>query len=384
MFLAIAPVIIILLTGCGKKGQDASELAAGGMPPMPVTVIEARLQPAPVIIEAVGQTEGSKDVEVRARVSGILTQQRYKEGDKVKKGAPLFTIDRAPFEIALAQARAAHAQDKANLEKAEREAGRLTPLVAEKAISQIELDNATTTLLTARAAVMSSAARMREAKLNLSYTHVSAPITGITDRAQFSEGTLVAPGTASSLLTTMHSIDPIWVRFGLSENETAQLRQTGNNAEVNLLLADGSTYAMPGKLNFTASTINSNTGMVQMRAVFPNPSTTLLPGQFVRVQLTMGERQAYRVPQAAVSQTDQGKLVFTVTPDNTVAPQPVETDGWMGHDWVVTKGLAPGDVIITDNLMKLRPGAAVLPHAPGEAPGAPPGTTPDKSKSTQH
>ena len=364
---AMAAAAIILFSGCDKADQGSGG-TAGSMPAMPVTVIEARPQQVPMIIEAVGQTEGSKDIEVRARVSGILTRQRYTEGDRVKKGTALFTIDRAPFEIALAQARAALEQDRANLEKATREAARLKPLVDEKAVSQLELDNANTTLLTAQAAVMASEARLREAQLNLSYTDVSAPITGITDRARFSEGTLVTPGSATSLLTTMHSSDPIWVRFGLSEHEALQLHNTDSKPGVKLILADGSTYDASGKLNFTASTIDSNTGMVQIRAVFPNATAILLPGQFVRVQLTIGEREAYLVPQAAMTQTDQGKLVFTVTADNTVAPRPVETDGWMGHDWVITKGLAPGDRIITDNLMKLRPGAAVMPHAAGAEP----------------
>ena len=347
------------------------------MPPMPVTVIEAQPQQVPVLIEEVGQTEGSKDVEVRARVSGILTKQRYTEGDTVKEGATLFTIDRAPFEIALAQARASLEQGKANLEKARREAERLKPLVAEKAVSQKESDDANTTLLTAQATVLAAEAQVRDAELNLSYTTVTAPITGVTDRAEFSEGTLVTPGAATSLLTTMHIIDPIWVRFAFSEAEARQMRQAGGKTSVKLILADGSTYAEAGTLNYTASTVNSTTGMVPMRAAFPNPKSLLLPGQFVRVQVNVGEREAYLVPQAALSQTDQGHMLFTVATDNTVAPRPVETDGWSGSDWVVTSGLKPGDKVIIDNLMKMRPGAAVMPHAPGEGPG---GAKPDAAR----
>lgn len=372
-----AMTTVALLSGCGKAGQAAGGPGGPGgpnMPPMPVTVIEAKPQRVPIIIEAVGQTEGSKDVEVRARVSGILTKQLYKEGDKVQAGSTLFTIDRAPFEIALAQARAALAMEKASLEKAQREAARLKPLVEEKAVSQKELDDANTALQTAQASVMASEAKVRDAELNLSYTDVTAPLSGVTDRALFSEGTLVAPGSASGLLTTMHIIDPIWVRFAFSESETQQLRKASGKTEVKLLLPDGSTYAAAGKLNFTASTIDTKTGMIPLRAEIPNPNQTLLPGQFVRAQVTVGEREAYLVPQTALSQTDQGKMLFTVAPDNTAAPRPVETDGWSGHDWVVTKGLAPGDKIIIDNLMKLRPGAPVMPHAPGEGPGGgPPG-----------
>jgi len=372
LLAAGAIAALALLNGCSKTSQAAGPGGpGGGMPPMPVTVMEAQPQHVPIIIEEVGQTEGSKDVEVHARVTGILTKQLYTEGDNVKEGATLFTIDRAPFEIALAQARAALAQAKADLEKAQREATRLKPLVGEKAVSQKELDDANTALQTAQAAAMANEAKVRDAELNLSYTDVTAPISGVTGRAQQSVGSLVNAGSASSLLTTMNIIDPIWVRFAFSESETRQLRQSGGKTAVKLVLPDGSIYDLPGKLNFTASTVNTNTGMVPFRAEFPNPKSRLLPGQFVRVQVSVGEREAYLVPQAALSQTEQGQMLFTVAADSTVAPRPVETDGWSGTDWVVIKGLAPGDKVIVDNLMKLRPGAPVMPHAPGEGPGAP-------------
>jgi len=372
LLAAGAVAVLILINGCSKNGDTAGGPggAGGGMPPMPVTVIEAKAQQVPIKIEEVGQIEGSKDVQIHARVSGILTKQLFTEGDTVKAGATLFTIDRAPFEIALAQARAALKQSKANLEMAQREAKRLAPLVKEKAVSQKDLDDANTALQTAQAAVLSGEAQVRDAELNLSYTTVTAPITGVTDSAEYSVGTLVTPGAATSLLTTMHIINPIWVRFAFSEDEARQLRKSEGNTTVKLILADGSTYAETGKLNYTASTVNTTTGMVPMRAEFPNPKSILLPGQFVRVQVTLGEREAFLVPQVALSQTDQGHMLFTVSADNTVAPRPVETDGWSGTDWVVTSGLKSGDKIIIDNLMKLRPGAPVMPHAPGEGPGA--------------
>jgi len=382
LFVIGTVAVLTMLTGCGKNGETAGG-PGGGMPPMPVTVIAVNPQQVPVTIEEVGQIEGSKDVEIRARVSGILTKQRYTEGDTVKQGAILFTIDRAPYEIALAQARAALEQSEANLEKAQREAKRLAPLVAEKAVSQQDLDDANTNLQTAQAAVLAGKAQVRDAQLNLSYTTVTAPITGVTDRAEYSEGTLVTPGAATSLLTTMHIIDPIWVRFAFSEDEAQKLRQAGSKTSVKLILPDGSTYAETGKLNYTASTVNATTGMVSMRASFPNPKSILLPGQFVRVRVTVGEREAYLVPQAALSQTDKGHMLFTVATDNTVAPRPVETDGWSGNDWVVTSGLKPGDKIIIDNLMKLRPGAPVMPHAPGEGPGDAKGPNPGKPEAAK-
>ena len=360
-----------LLASCGKNQQAAGGPGGPGMMAMPVTVLAVQPQRVPAIIESVGLVEGSKEVEVRARVSGILTRQLYKEGDTVKAGATLFSIDRAPYEYALAQARAAQAQDQANLEKAQREAARLKPLVDQRAISQREYDDATTTLKSSQAAVLASAARVHDAELNLSYTNVTAPIAGVTGRAQHSEGSLVTAGADSSLLTTVNITDPIWVRFAFSESETQQLRQAAGKTSVTLRMPDGSIYAASGKLNFAASTVDARTGTVPLRAAFDNPKLALLPGQFVRAQVKTGDREAFLVPQAALFQSDQGRMVFTVAADNTVAPRPVETDGWSDHDWVVTKGLAAGDKVIIDNLMKLRPGAPVAPHAPGQGPAGP-------------
>ncbi len=365
---------LILLTACGKSEEAA--LGPGGSPgsmALPVTVIEARQQHVPIIIEVVGQAEGSKEVEVRARVSGTVNRRLYTEGDTVKAGAVLFTIDPVPYENALAQAKASLVQEKANLERAQREGARLKTLAEEKAISQREYDDATSTLKTSQAQLAASEARVRDAELSLSYTRVTASISGVTGRALHSEGSLITANSDASLMTTITAIDPMWVRFSLSENEAMQLRQTPDKTSVKLVLADGSTYEPSGKLNFSGSSIDSRTGTVPLRAEFPNPKLKLLPGQFVGVQITTGDRQAYLVPQPALLQSDQGKMLFTVAPNNTVAPRPVEASRWSGHDWVVTQGLNPGDKIIIDNLMKLRPGAPVAPHAPGQGPGAPPG-----------
>ncbi|MDQ6620940.1 MAG: efflux RND transporter periplasmic adaptor subunit [Pseudomonadota bacterium] len=337
---------------------------------LPVAVIEARTQRVPLVVEAVGQAEGSKEVEVRARVPGILTRQLYKEGDRVRAGATLYAIDRAPFEIALAQATAALEQQKAVIDRARREAARLKPLVEQRAISQREYDDATSAVQTNEAQLAASVAKVREANLNLSYTTVNAPIAGVTGRSQRSEGSLVAAGT--DLLTTISVTDPVWVRFSLSEAETLQLRKSEGSAQVKLVLADGTAYNAPGKLNFAASSLDLKTGTVPLRAEFPNSRLLVLPGQFVRVHITTGTREGVLIPQSALVQSDQGKVVFVASTENKVAPHPVETDGWSGNNWVVTSGLNPGDKVIVDNLMKLRPGAPVAPHPAAEAPARPP------------
>ncbi len=240
LFFLTLMLITTMLAGCGKAQQASGGPGGLGMMAMPVTVLTVQPQRMPVTIESVGQVEGSKEVEVRARVSGILTRQHYKEGDSVKAGATLFSIDRAPYESALAQARAAQAEDQANLEKAQREATRLKPLVEQRAISQREYDDATTALKSSQAAILASAAKVRDAELNLSYTNVTAPIAGVTGRALHSEGSLVTAGSDSSLLTTLSITDPIWVRFAFSETEAQQLRQAAGATSVSLRLPDGS------------------------------------------------------------------------------------------------------------------------------------------------
>lgn len=193
----------------------------------------------------------------------------------------------------------------------------------QKAISQKEYDDATSALKTSDASVVANEAMVREADLNVSYTRVTSPIADVSGRALQSVGSLVTAGSESSLLTTVNITDPIWVSFSFSESEVLQLRCADGKAGVTLLLPDG-TYARPGKLNFAGSSVDNKTGTVPLRAAFPNPKLELLPGQFVRVQITLEERNAYLVPQSALSQGDQGKAVFTVSADNTVAPRPVE------------------------------------------------------------
>jgi membrane fusion protein (multidrug efflux system) len=345
-----------------QKGPAAAGPAGSSAAQAAVEVTTLRVEPrdVPVAFDAVGRTEGSREVQVRARVSGILERQLFSEGDSVKAGAPLFRIERAPFEIELQQARGALAQETARQELAQQELARLKGLADRRAISQKEADQAASSAQQSAAAVQIARARVRQAELNLSYTTVSAPIGGITGRALQSVGTLVQPSNESALLTTITRGDPIWVRFSLSEAEFARLRGSDrSDVEVGVELADGKPYQHKGKLNFAASTVDGNTGTVQMRAELPNPKQQLLPGQYVRVRMVAGSQQAIVVPQTAVMQNDTGRFVWVAGGDGKAVQRNIRAGGWLGEDWVVLDGLKAGEAVIVDNVARLRPGTPV-------------------------
>jgi membrane fusion protein (multidrug efflux system) len=338
-------------------------------------IVAVQPQRVPIRLEVVGQVEGSKEVEVRARVAGILLKRLYNEGDVVGAGAQLFRIDPAPFEIALAQARAQLAQERARGEQARREATRLKSLAVEKAISQKEYDDATSASKLSEASQQAAEANVKQAELNLSYTLVTAPVSGVTGRAAKSEGSLISAG-ADSLLTSIYQINPIWVRFSLSESDLGKLPggrlARGAGTELRLVLPDGSAYSGKGRLNFTATQIDPRLATQQLRAEFDNPRQQLLPGQFVRVQLIAGERDnVFLVPQSAVMQTEKGALVFVVDAENKAAMRPVQVGEWVGTDWMILGGLKPGERVIADNLLKIRPGTVVTAAQPAQAAPAP-------------
>jgi membrane fusion protein (multidrug efflux system) len=367
----------LLLGACSGKEQPAGPAGTpGAMPPLPVTVIAVQPTRAETSLEAVAQTEGSREVEVRARVGGILVKRIYEEGSAVKAGQTLFEIDRVPLEVAVAQARAQLAETRARVEQTQREAARLKGLLAQQAISQREYDTASSDHAAAQAGVQAAQAALRQAELNLSYAQVTAPVGGLSGRAAVSEGTLLAAG-GGALLTTVVQVNPMWARFAVAESELAAAMPGGRFKPqavrgVELILPDGSTYPLRGRLNFSASQIDPRLGTLQLRGEFPNPDGRLLPGQFVRARLITGEQQGiFKVPQSAVVQSDKGKLVMIASADNKVEPRPVRTGQWSGSDWIILDGLKAGDRVIIDNLMKARPGAPVAPHAPGEGPGAP-------------
>jgi len=369
-YLMICAVTSLGLVACGKK-EEAAPQGTGMV--MPVSVISVKSTSVPITAEAVAQTEGAKEVEIRPRVGGILLKRMYDEGASVKAGQTMFLIDPAPYQITLQQAKAAYSAQQARVEQAAREESRLRGLLASQSISQREYDNAASDKATSVAHLQQALANVKEAELNLSYTNVTSPLTGISGRFQFSEGALVAPNT--SLLTTVSQISPIWVRFSLSDSEIKQLggHLTEKNVkDISLVLQDGTVLKQKGKLNFSASQIDPKLGTQQLRATFENSEHQLLPGQFVRAKISTGELNGvFLIPQTSVLTGDQGKFVFVADKDKdgkvVAVVRPIKEGSWFGTDWVVIEGLKDGDQVIADNLIKVRPGAPVNPHPLGTA-----------------
>lgn len=364
----MAVAVALLVAGCGRDG-GAGATAPSAPAPIPVHIVRVAPRSVPISFDVVGQVEGSKQVEVRARVSGILVKQFYREGDPAPEGAPLFEIDRAPFEVALAQAKGQLAQATAQAAQAEREEARLKPLVEDRAVSRKEYDDATSTRQLAAAAMQQASAAVRQAELNLSYTRVNAPVAGITGRAEHSLGTLITTDSAGSLLTTINQLSPIWVRFSLAQSDLAKLPggrvSQSSPVGIEVVLADGSVYPQKGRLNFAATAIDSRLGTQQLRAEFDNPRQQLLPGGFVTVRITAGQRDnVFVVPQVAVIQTEKEYLVFAIDAEGKAVAKPVKPGDWVGSDWTILSGLAAGDRVIVDNLLKIRPGVPVAEAPP--------------------
>jgi len=366
--LLLSMLLSSMLVACGGKEEAAQK--AQQMPAMPVTVLTVEPTSVPIQAEAVAQTEGAKEVEVRPRVGGIIMKKLFEEGAEIKAGQPMFLIDPVPYQMKATQARAQLAQQSARVAQTKREVERLKMLLETKSISQREYDNASSDYTMANASVQEYKAMLREAELNLSYAKVKAPESGMAGRFLFSEGALVNANT--SLLTTIVQTSPIWVRFSLSDSELAQLGGMLTNETVkgiDLILPDGRTYPEKGTLNFSANRIDPTLGTQQLRAEFANKDKQLIPGQFVRIRVTTGSNDGvFLVPQAAVLSSEQGRFVFVAEQGAEgkaiAAVRPVQAGAWNGQDWVILGGLKPGDKVIVDNLIKVRPGAPVVPQNP--------------------
>lgn len=369
---AIAAILLVLAACSGKDGNP-------GGPPPEVGVIKTVAQPVTVYEEYVAQTEAVDTVEIRARVGGILERQAYLDGAKVKKGDLLFVIDPQPFVAALAQAKAALALAQANHVNSRQVLERIRPLLADQAISQQDLDAATAREGVDAANVEAAKAQVKTAELNLDYATIRASRDGVISKALIKPGGLVNAST--TLLTTLYSVDPIYVNFTVSEQRLLELqkrsdnslgREKGKSPPYKLKLVDGSDYKFSGRLNFVDAAVDPKSGTLQVRLSVPNPDGVLRAGQFVRVIVPASENpDAIRLPQQAVQEM-QGKLsVFVIDAENKAVYREIVAKTRLDNDWVVESGLKRGETVIVEGINKVRPGMPVRPilPAPADAPG---------------
>lgn len=361
---------VLALGGCKK------ESGAGDAAQVPtVAAVKVEPQNIPLSFEFAARAQGSKETDVRARVGGILLKRNYVEGSQVEEGSVLFQIDPEPFKVTLNQAKAKLAQVNAELKNAEIQWQRTEKLYKEKYASEKARDDARANLDSLAASAQLAQAEVDAAQLNLDYTTVKAPISGITSMEVQSEGSLISATGDSSLLTHITQLDPIYVIFSASENEMLSLtnmvdrgliRNPENKNEIKAKVRFGNDvmYPLEGEINFMNPNVDQKTGTIKLRAVFPNPEARLRPGQFLRLIMEGLTRiDALVVPQEAVMQASDGAFVYRVNEKGVVESVSVQT-GLTTKDggWIIDSGLKPGDVVIVSGVMKIRPGMTVKPQ----------------------
>ncbi|HXE83760.1 MAG TPA: efflux RND transporter periplasmic adaptor subunit [Gemmatimonadales bacterium] len=359
---AVSGAVALLIAACGGDGAKA------GPSTVDVVVAPVQVRDVPIVQEWAAQTFGANDIEIRARVKGFLTGKVYKEGSVVHRGDLLFQIDPQEYQTAVAQARAGLSEAQASLSKANADVARLRPLVERNAVSRQDLDHAVAAQQGAEGQVAAARAAMNNAQLNLGYTKVTSPITGLAGVAQADVGSLVgSPGP--TLLTTVSQVDTIKVKFRISEQEYLILRRAMGDtvstavrrpARLELVLADGSVYDHKGQVVTVDRNIDPATGTLGIEALFPNPNSFLRPGQFGRVRAPVTTRtNAILVPQRAVREMQGTFSVGVLKPDSTVEIRPVKAGARVGSDWIVDTGLVAGTVIVVEGMQKVRPGVKV-------------------------
>jgi membrane fusion protein (multidrug efflux system) len=363
----------LALAGCSRdEAGSAAQPQA-----VPAGVIQVTATDVPYVGEFVGETESSQEVEIRARVEGFLETIAYREGAVVDKGDVLFQMDRKPFEAALAAARAELQAQQARLGTASANLKRVGPLAAEDALSPKDLDDAQGARDAAVAAVEGARSRVQQAEINLSYTTILSPVTGVTSFARKQPGSFIAPG-ADSLLTYVAALDPMRVNFSISENELLRYRKlmaeqklrpaADEKYTVKIVLADGTIVPAPGHITFGDASFSKETGTFLVRAELPNKDGALRPGQFVRVLMSGATwTNAIQVPQRAVMQGPQGNFVWVVDAESKAQFRPVTVGPLSGDMWLIAEGLADGERIVVDGGLKLAPGVPVKPVEPGQA-----------------
>lgn len=380
-------VIVVLL---GVLAFAAFYLTRGGHGPAPrgapppsgplaVNILTVEPKDVPITAEFLGQTEASQTVPIRARVSGVLIERGFEEGQIVTEGQVLFRIDREPFEIALRRAEAGLQSAQAVLTRAERQVRRFQELAAQQQAAANELEQAQEALGVAEAQVATQRALIEQAKLDLGYTTVESPITGVIGMRQQDVGSFVGPAPAAEpLLATVRKVDPLYVRFSVSERDLLRWQRMTEQGmvgdvgvedlTVTVVLPDGREFPHPGRIDYVDVAVDPSTGTAVIRSTVPNPDRTLLPGQFVQVRIGGAFlRGAVAVPQSAVLQTPNGAAVYVV--DGGIAQlRPVTTGAWSNGEWVIESGLRSGDRVVTDHLVQVRPGMPVEAAGPAAAP----------------
>lgn len=358
----VLAIFAALLFGCHKEKPPPK------LPPVEVAVEKIESKTIPAVFEYIGVIQSSHEVEIRARVTGYLETIGYLEGSFVKKGDLLFQIDPRPFQAALAKARAQLAREQAVLWQAQRSVKRFTPLYEQKAASQRDLDNAIASQMSADAQVMEAQAQVADADINLSYTTIRSPVSGLSSQAKYRVGSLISP--SQDQMTTVSVIDPIWVNFSISEQDILKSEDEIRKGRlifpahdefgIELILADQTVFPEKGIVNFASPSYSQKTGTLMVRAVLPNPNNILRPGQFVRVRIHGATwPNAIVVPQSAVQQSQQGTFVFVVNANNEAEVRPIDPGPWEENNWIIWNGLKPGDQVIVIGVNKVSPGSSV-------------------------
>jgi len=373
--LGRAAALVILAGGlaAGLVGCGLHEGAPPSPPPPEVAVVTVEKGSLPLELAYSARAVGSREVEVRALVSGILLERRYQEGRPVRQGDVLFLLDPDRYRAAVERAQAELGVERARLAEARRQRDRIVSLVEKNLVSPRQLDEAVSAYEVAEANTAAAQARLRTAQLDLGYTEVRAPIAGLTSSEARSEGSLVIAGDESSLVTRIVQTDPIYVEFTLPETEAAQVRERLAAAAAPLVrveLQGGQLHPEPARLTFVDNAVEPSSGTVRARAVMPNPDGRLVPGQFVRARLEGVEiPDAVSVPRRAVMSSAQGSFVWKVGADDVVELQPVRLSGTVGERAVIAEGLVGGERVIVEGVLKVQPGVKVRTVAPGAAPG---------------